>query len=233
MLIFLLPLTLFARDFLVTAPRSGTHFMLYTLEYLTQRTWLVAGNNTWKWFDLGGDLEKEHLYHTHNFSRGKREREEGDRMVLIVRNYREAVSRHLGSYEKALKSIENNYDYFANLYTYEEWPEKKRLLIYYEDLMLQPQLELKKILDFLDEDDCRLEAYMKDFDYHRDRLLRYYRRMGGAKSEGNDFNYHSNKLSLEEIEAFDLSVQEHHPDLWKKYLNHYEYHSSSRLPGLS
>ncbi|MDX8430568.1 MAG: sulfotransferase domain-containing protein [Candidatus Algichlamydia australiensis] len=223
-LFFLLPFTLFAKDYLVTAPRSGTHFMLYSLEYLTKRNWYVGGQKTnWKWFDLGANPANEPLIHTHNFQRGPAVREEGDRMLLIVRNYREAITRHFQNFEKTLKAIEGSYDYFANLYTYEKWPEKDRLLIYYEDLMRDPELELKKVLHFLEADPKYLTRYMEDFNYHRDRLIRYYRRMGGAQSKGEDLQFHTKKMTIEQIEKIELAVQENHPDLFKKYLSQYKY----------
>lgn len=221
---FLLPFALFAKDYLVTAPRSGTHFMLYSLEYLTKRPWNVGGQKTiWKWFDLGSDPQKEPLTHTHNFSRLRAKQEEGDRMLLIVRNYREAITRHYQNYEKTLKSIESNCDYFANLYTYEKWPEDSRLLIYYEDLMKDPEYYLRKILLFFNEETKYLARYMEDYDYHRDRLIRYYRRMGGAQSQGKDMHFHTNKMTPEQIMKLDEAVREHHPELFEKHLSQYEY----------
>lgn len=221
---FLLPLALFAKDYLVTAPRSGTHFMLYSLEYLTKRPWHVGGQKTtWKWFDLGADPNNEHFIHTHNFLRTRYKQEEGDRMLLIVRNYREAITRHFQDFDKTLKNIEGNCDYFANLNTYEKWPEDSRLLVYYEDLMKDPESHLRKILHFLKEDTKYLTRYIEDYDYHRERLIRYYRRMGGAQSEGKDMQFHTKKMTPEQIMQLDEAVQERHPDLFAKYLTHYQY----------
>lgn len=224
--IFFLFLTLViplsAKTYLSTPRRCGTHYFLYSLEYLTKHRWKVQKKQDWNWFDLGSDPENERFIHCHNLYRYQDYDSSEDKLILLIRNYREGILRDTKSFEEALNSIHPSYCYFANLNLYDKWTPENRLLITYEELLLHPKQTFEKVLQFLQLPSFYLDEYLNDLDSHKKKVMRFYRRLGGSQSKGENFNFHSEKLTLDEIEQFDSKVETTFPYLFANYLKHYK-----------
>jgi len=222
-LLLIVALPLWGKTFLMTPRRTGTHWLLYSIEYLTKHRWIVQNHAPWNWFDLGGDDNLERYIHCHELYRCDNFDTHSDKVILLIRNYREAMLRDLHDIEMAIKFVEPDYCYFGNLELFEAWDPELRLLVRYEDLLNDPESTYRTILNFLDIPPDHLPSFMEEIDLHKKRVMRYYRRCGGARSKGKDFNYHTKKLTHDEIETFDRTVAETFPILWDHYLHPYAY----------
>lgn len=81
-------------------------------------------------------------------------------MIFLLRNFKECVQRHHGNYnENALKH------YINLLSIYDSWDSNK-ILIYYEDLITRPNIEIPGLAKFLNKDYIETYKFLKQYDYH-------------------------------------------------------------------
>jgi hypothetical protein len=102
---------------------------------------------------------------------------------------------------------------------YESWNENKRLLVYYEELLLHPKEELTRILNFLGEPLTYLDAFMAEYEDHKATCLQIYK---FSSSKGKDVLHHSRKTDKKYRESVDGWIASLYPEWWHKYLkDHY------------
>ena len=112
--------------------------------------------------------------------------------------------------------------YINNLKKYDSWNPNKRLLVYYEDLIEEPEETFKKILSFFGKDTSLVEILMKDFENFKVEILKkYIKSQGYSATRGNDIYFHSKKFRPFEIYNMDKAISSRHPKLWEKYLKRY------------
>ena len=219
------------RTFLLSYPRSGNTWTRYWLEYLTLRPTFHrfnlkdARNHPMAWaagFEIDLMLAPIEKVHT------QKEIEKGngdwrhDKLILIVRNPKEALSRH-GGLEITLEvlqgdSSKGNSDpriYFNNIAVYDAWNPEKRLMIFYEDLMSKPIQTMVTVLIFLESSLDRIDLFMKDYKWHKKNAIKIYKE---SESKGNDLLYHSKLIDSEHRKQIDAWIAQLHPYIWKKYL---------------
>lgn len=232
--------------FFVSPPRTGTHWTMYCIGTLTGRY-----VSFWHRFPKDDPLtveippktffgavlinqEKEAILHSHYPYRHLSDHtHKGHKLLMIIRNHKEYLIRR--SKENKATSAQvlerllsphliNTYMHYFKFY--EDWEEDKRLLVYYEDLMSDFRTTITKILDFIGETPGhRLDAFERDIEFHRARILKYYNRVfnrgGGAMSQGKDQEYHSKPIPKESLVAVDQYIQSHYPHYWEAYLKRY------------
>ena len=208
-----------SNDWLVSYPRSGNTWLRYIIEYHLLRPtigyWSPDSNDTVEaiegqplehhidapinnkaTWDKKIDYSKRHVLKRHIVS--EIEPEQNDKLVLLVRNYKECVMRHgmtatIAEFEldkiDSTNISQSEYDqlidqavpwfkktcfeeietYMENIQQYENWAGPK-MFVYYEDLILQPATEIIKIIQFLNYENNHDELLFR----HK-RFMDYYK----------------------------------------------------------
>jgi len=167
-------------NILLSYPRSGNTWLRYCLETL-------SGQKTTGYLN-GRDIEKGVLetnrgkptlmvkkHDTINIKNNK-----NNKLILIVRDYKECLVRHKGGkysiIDNAPEPETNKKNYLKLLEFYERF-EGKKLLVYYEDLILDLKPQLKKCVELLDvgvKEDT-LNDFMMNLETHREKSLGLYK----------------------------------------------------------
>lgn len=213
---------------LITYSRSGTNWLRYVIELLTGQP--TPGHQRLH----GGEdyaIDRAH--------QGYRVASEYQRIVLVVRNYKESLIRHyIDDWQAGVdgtrrmdvtafledRSGKQPPEWFIeNIRAYDEFLGDK-LLLYYEDLMTEPEGELRRLIEFLDLPRDGVEDLFADLEEHRRRSVGLYRQNQESYTEGaaDKLNHHSEALlSGDEQRAFDRYYAERHPELFQRYLSRY------------
>lgn len=234
---------------LLTTPRSGTNFFSSCLSILTRRpiSWLEWGDAI---FHPNSDLTKQLsynrlnlplvdqrpiLYRTHH---GYRELGQisplCNRLIFLTRNPKELLFRayflaYPGQKEPDFHFIQNFLDeYLIPLKLYESWNPANRMLIFYEDLIVDADRIVLDALDFMGIAPAYLEDFVENNETYKKRLLESYTKQqvnnrGGSSSiGGTKAIYYSKDIDPEILKKIDLYLMQREPNLWKLYLNRFE-----------
>ena len=204
----------------IATGRSGNHWFRYSLQYLTERR---CGDNR---FNLYFDKKKPVICAQHNVYQVKGRDPNRDYLILLVRNYKECMLRgndHDIERIKEMLTDEKVCSYFHNLEVFNRWHPKRRILVYYEDLIDHPRETLGSVLDLIGESRRRLPDFIKNIEKHRQKTLAYYDRTHkGARSRGKDHLFHSKQEAIEDLEEIDEMIIDRWPTLFEKYLTRYK-----------
>ena len=223
-------LSAYSRGLVVTPPKSGTHWFMYSIAALTGID-TFADQRFSKYIDY--DPGKGVLRHTHGLKLKQYLPlgEEDEKVILLIRDYKECLVRRWGyQYPMILKKLDPKknggdlYSYVETLKRFDQWDEDKRLLLYYEDLILHPRATLKTVLDFLGEDDALLDDFLANMERHKQNSLSFYasnRTYGRPISKGNDIHYHKKRIPRWYLDELDRIFTQHYPDIYQKYLKRY------------
>jgi|GEM_PF-1214601 hypothetical protein len=219
------------KTFLLSYPRSGNTWMRYCLEFTTGRPTFHRFNKTNKrdlpigWLaDFAVDcsmapIEKVHTRKEIAKSGGDNA---SDKLILIIRNPKEALSRH-GGKDLTLSLLlgqqaQGNADpriYFDNIALFDEWAPQNRLLIYYEDFLSKPIQTLVKVITFIEEPLDRIDTFIKNYTFHKKKAIALYRE---SESHGDDLLFHSKLIDAAYRKQIDSWIKELHTEIWCTYL---------------
>ena len=213
---------------LITYSRSGTNWLRYVIELLSGRP--TPGHERLH----GGDdfvVDRAH--------QGYRVASEYQRIILVVRNYKESLVRHSIDEWTANKDGSHRMDvvgfledksgrqppewFIENIRAFDAFTGDK-LLLYYEDLMTEPESELRKLIEFLDLPRDGVGDLFANLDEHRQRSVDLYRQNQASYTEGdaNKLSQHSDALlSDDEKRAFDDYYADRYPELFRRYLSRF------------
>lgn len=220
-------------------PRSGNTWLRYAIEVLTQRPTahhnfanktigMPLGLITGHALDYSkAPVWKVHFEHELNFPNYCYNNRE-DLLIFMIRNPKEALIRQL-SLRAVLHSTMNDdkrnirpycsaYSYFDSLYVFDKWNPKKRLLLYYEDMISSPKTTFESLLAFLGDSADKLEEFFSEYTKHKQTGLTIYNNQGGSQSKGDDLLYHSKEISLEDRQEIDQWMEQKYTYLWETYL---------------
>lgn len=241
--------TLFAESEILclSFPRSGTHWSLYCLSFLLEKNVIVdRGMAEVRPFKGKlGTLNNGNIYAAHNAKDLwiQKDHNHKDVLVLVLRNYREAMLRDAAENVKDVVSricswkafnyldnfpnacfIQARNSLINNIRCYDKWDPDKRILIHLEDLIDDPRKELSKVLKFFDKEHRAdiLENFLNNIDMHKDVCLGIYGSQGGSKSKGEDHLYHTKKAGEAGARKIDKVMRESFPYYFEKYLKRYE-----------
>jgi len=151
--------------------------------------------------------------------------------VLLVRHPVECIVRHHGI-EKiqglGVDAFLNDktdrmpaFWYIENIKAFDKYQGRK-LLIYYEDLMTAPDMAFKKIGEFFDFDDDKVDGFLKNIDDHKEKSVGLYSQHFGSETKGSKYalQHHGSKLTKEDKAAFQ-SYFSGFPEVYSKYLKRY------------
>jgi hypothetical protein len=218
---------------LLSFPRSGNTWIRYCIEYITKRPtgnpYTFAkdpreksinsplGNS----FDLGVNLKKPIVIKDHGC--GDFPLNEANYLIFVVRDYKECLIRNTVSYQAALDSLlEPNSLFMNNIKIYDRWDSKKRLFLYYEDIITNLEASLLKIADFFQEGHENIQPFLDDIERHKKNALEIYDQAGGSVTKGKDLHFHANKLTQFQRLQLDEACENNDPELYQKYLIKYK-----------
>jgi len=199
-------------------PRSGNHWLCYCISCISN---CKIGQES---YAHGNTIQYWNKFNDQN------------NFVFIFRNYKESIVRHLReniSIDNIIEQLsgisakeinKDKTDYIALLKMYDEYPPDKKFLIFYEDLIKNPEKELKRFLEFTGEDLSRADEFIKKIDYHKRQSLMYYKNnVQSPITNGNKNNliFHSLKLNKQDRICIDNYLKEKFPILFEKYLTRY------------
>ncbi len=224
---------------------TGTNWAICCMQVLTKRKCYylheaVKGPIThdgFNFLELKLDQSLSPIYRTH-YNPPPSLRKEGNKLLVITRNYREVFLRRLTAnkdrtidqrYRDAIDNgaLEPYINRFLRLYqTYERWPENSRYMFAYEDLIENPRETLEGILDFLGEKKSLLNHLMDLLGIYKHQMITIYSKLqdvwGGSMSNGDDILYHTkhaDKSVLKDIDdQFCACVSD---EMWNKYFAKY------------
>ena len=219
--------------YLLSFPRSGSHWTMYIIQYLTKKYW-VKGTKKYVFPNLESviDPRLSPNYRAHVVKYIKTldpsnkacfNAHKGDKLIFILRNYRECFIRHCGyNSDLTTKKFQLNHlvkSYVDLITTYEKWDTDHRLLICYEDLMMRPEEEIARISKFLGADTTRLRDFVDHLDKHI--LASLNERKEASMSKGKDISYHSKNQDQHFLAKIDSEVESYSALYWDKYLKQY------------
>ncbi len=229
------------QHFLLTFPRSGTNIASCYVQSIAKKPiWFIDqpkpychANNR---LNLQLDYSKTPIYRSHEAEPLQGLNKQGNKLLFLLRNYKECVHRknHMKNgkhpsneefknlFVDTHPSVKN---YIDNLTTYDHWDPANRLLIFYEDLIANPLEQVEKILAFFGEPIPEFvnEEFLQSVsgealeDYHEQ-----HRKTGGSHSKGKDLEFHSKQIPTEYLVEIDERMETQYPHLWEAYLNRYK-----------
>ena len=167
---------------------------------------------------------------------------EKTQIIFLLRNYKELVFRYerygkIAMFNKDGSLNEKNlilaFDhwsndesakelYFANLYFFDQIPDRNKVLVHYEDLVLTPDSVIASLGSFFEVSESRVQKMIDTLDDCRQRILSFYNLHQHSWSKGTDVRSYSKKKSYRQCLIIDEWVKSHYPDLWERYLSQYE-----------
>jgi hypothetical protein len=225
------------QHFLLTYARSGTNLTSCYLQYLTgkpikflfdENTFLAENR-----LNIPLDYSKPILYRTHYAKDMKKIDNRNNKLLYVLRNFKECILRHNYLQIKSSEEFQNLFkkndvivrDYMKGLEIYNDWEPSMRLLVHYEDLLTDPVSTMAQILAFFEEPiPAHLTAAsLKEINaktlasYHKQ-----HKNVGGSHSKGEDLLYHTRDFPLDVLRDIDASVESNYPVLWTNYLKKYQ-----------
>ncbi len=221
--------------FLLSTPRSGTNLTISSLQIIAKIPCLFvyqegmeksSRDENLLLIDL--DFSKKPLLRIHHYSALKGISSAKNRLIFLTRNPKEIFLRNFGrrghGKKEKIRDFAFQYlNYYLKMFRFfDDWDPSRRLLVYYEDILLFPKKTLKGILKFLGEEERGLSDYMNHMDAYRMRILESYHQQHESKSKGKDILYYSKQSPQRILLELDAMVKEMDMDLWNKYLYRFE-----------
>lgn len=225
---------------LISYPRSGSNWLAYIIEQAAWVPVLDGGASASCCSSTREDIQNVYVEKTHGqysaFWRNKKLFDEN--YVLILRNYKECVTKHIGKYsydafisnvssETALdRGIKNGWvDYMATLDLFDQ-SKGKKLLVYYEDLISNYANEIDKIvLFFLRHGGHELSSpFIRDYEDHVSKALSLHnKKKKRTTTDGSPDKliFHSNKIPIDEQIKIDKYIETNFENLYNRYLKRY------------
>lgn len=221
---------------LLSFPRSGNTWLRYAVEFISKRPTCQApfrrcAAGLEKKGAISSDLnlgvdtkEKAILVKRHRADfKWDTLTKENCRLVLLVRNYKEAVLRHAFASRKQddeaelKKCIEG---YLHCLHSYDKFDGDK-LLIYYEDIITKPKAEIGRLIDFLGVARGKwFNEFFNNYQHHKNRSLKYYRPAGTmTRGDATKLMWHSQRAKPETLKIIEKGVKR--DEIYLKYLKRY------------
>lgn len=221
---------------LLSFPRSGNTWVRYIVEYISKRPTCqspirmssagilnkkdVIGSE----IDLGVDVSKKAiLLKRHRFDFNWDDwNKDTCRLLFLIRDYREAIIRHAAASRKIndIKTINKCIEgYMHCLESFHNFDGDKQI-IYYEDLILAPEKEVKKIAIFLNINDQKIiQQFFKHYNAHKAKSINYYKPGSMTKGNSNKLKWHSSRANKKTIDIIQNTIKNN--QLYNKYLKRY------------
>ena len=219
--------------------RSGTHFVMGIIAYLTNRridfpySYYKEKRILPNLVNIPVDDLQPPCYLYHNsFGEHQYINKEKNKLILVLRNYKECFLRHFSKYTSVLlrfrhdrKNILDNNQatyYFKNIEAYDSFSPQNRFLICYEDLISNPKKVIFDLANFLNSSPEKASELWNNFDQFKADQLYLYRHFGGSRSKGKSTIFHSKNIEIKKLQKLDTIIKRNYPRYWELYLSRYE-----------
>lgn len=221
---------------LLSYPRSGNTWLRYCIEAISEKPTGSVRGPIGRLVDLNVDLSATPVLNkTHILNKNAGSTSTG--LILLVRNYKECIKGYYDSlvinnkinctlYDFFVKSMDHphGFNYMKNIIDFDNYDGEK-LLIYYEDLILNPYFELSRVLKFINIEQKNLSLFVENIVEHQNRSLQIYGTMqppsftNGQKSK---LTWHSLRMQKNILQKMDNHVTSKYHDVFIKYLHRYK-----------
>jgi len=192
-------------------PRSGNNWIRYICQHLRP--------------DI--TVHKTHFLKPDDYNKDTK-------LIVPVRNYKECLIRHFygssptqefSAYIDGLLG-EGHADvlqYMEYLLLFEKYSGDKTL-IYYEDLIQNPKMNILKLNLFIGGEQDDFVKFMDNFEDHKtDSLTQYVHGGSNVSITGGDkVDHHKYHIPLEDRQMWDQKLEQHDPYLYETYLTRYK-----------
>jgi len=221
----------FNKPLLVSYPRSGTNWIRYVIEYLTQKptpgeTRLIRGNNIF-YRAINGDFV---IDRAHN---GEFIIKKHPKVFFILRNYKECLIRQFKTKWTDYPNIQTFLEdeslhtpckwYVKNIDVFNRYQGDKKLL-YFEDMIENPIEFIDDLVEFLNLPTKRLANLKENLTDHQKTSVGLYTKRGKesfTNGKKENLKIHSSTLSKNQLLEFDSYFTTNFPEITEKYLNRY------------
>lgn len=154
------------------------------------------------------------------------------KLITIIRDYKECIVRHhcyrrydddrtMEDYDDLQEDLIGGYSrecwsYVGYLEIFDRWvADQDKLLIYYEDLMNNPNDTIGRIGKFIG---CSSHDFIQNYKLHQQASRQLYT---DSQVSGEDVNFHKQQLSPMQRTKWDNVLRNHNSYLFDKYLGRY------------
>lgn len=228
-------------SFVLLSPQiSGTHLSLLNIYVCTERpAYLIrSGGNIvpYNFMGIRNYSDTKPHFHTHFIHQVDKIDPQSNKLILILRNYKEWFLRYHQGYrfsckQETLDPLDVIHDpflmrlYYGYLKKFHAWPENARHIVHYEDLCNNPQETLQELARFLGVEREMAENDFKKLETMKPKLKKFYDHhmayYGGSRSDRTGKPFYTRDIDSEELEKVDQEMKEMHPKLFKAYLTRY------------
>lgn len=222
---------------LLSFPRSGNTWIRYVAEFISKRptsqatikrcgegfaekTGVISTD-----LHLGVDVSKKVILikrHSLEFDWDNWTKD-NCRLVMLIRNYKEAILRHAEASNKTgdLKEINKHIaGYMHCLSSYDKFAGQK-ICIYYEDLILHPKREINRLMTFLGVPRTKhfIEFFNK-YEHHKGQCLKYYKPGTMTQGRSTKLGWHTKRANPSILNKITKDIQSN-KRLYSRYLKRY------------
>jgi hypothetical protein len=219
----------FPLNYLVSIPRSGSTWIRYFVECLTQRNTIgYVGSSQ---IESGIFTNLIPMVHMNKITETtdenvpiliKRhdkygiERNDSARVIFAMRDYKECLLRDSANLEELLAKLRS----YGDILDFYDKFDGDKMLVKYESMIENQGEIIESVLRFLNKfDEKKLENFLRDIESHKTNCLDIY---GESKTMGKTKKHHQLKFNNSIIDYCDNYMKDNHPNLWNKYLKTYE-----------
>jgi len=148
-------------------------------------------------------------------------------LILLIRNYKECIIRH-SLQANAAHLYTSIPQYISAIIFFEEFKGPK-ILIYYEELMANPQKEILRLGQFINECseynvDDEVEKFLTNLKYHQQQSLESHPCAYANQTSGKKEYHYIYHLTKHQSKVWDYIIKYVYPEQYKKYLKRYRGH---------
>lgn len=197
-------------NYILSYPRSGNTWLRYIIEFLTDRATVgVHGSSA----TIVGPLLNKDTKPL--FRKSHHSQISPDKLILLVRNFKECIIRHTRSGVPEKGQIAS---YVKMLEFYDNF-EGEKLLLYYEDLIDLDEEYLNCLMDFIDRDNHKVPEFLENLEEHVEECIRIYNTNGNPSvTKGKSKIHHSKNINNK---LWDNAILQINRELVERYLNRY------------
>jgi hypothetical protein len=146
------------------------------------------------------------------------------RLILVLRDYREAILRHalaLGK-NKQDKEIQKCVEHYLHcLDSYDNF-EGDKIIFYYEDIVTNPRKEIESLCRFLNiHNSPYLKTVLNNIKYHQRSSLLYYKPGSMTRGAANKLDWHTKHSNPQMVKRIEKEIKSH-GDVYHRFLKRYK-----------